>query len=109
MKDKLLTLLGFARRSGKLVSGTEAVKDALKHRRIHFLYVACDSSESSQFGLRHLSENVPVCRAFSREELTQASGMQNRNFFGITDKQMAKAMLQEMEKGGESFGKDSRI
>lgn len=45
MNDKFLSLLGIARRAGKLSSGHDAVKEAVNGGKCRLLIFTCDSSE----------------------------------------------------------------
>ena len=56
MNDRLLSLLGLARKAGKLVAGMDMVKDAVAARRIRMVFVASDLAP------RSLKEIRFVCR-----------------------------------------------
>ena len=48
MNDKILTLLGFAAKAGKLSYGFDAVKTALTKNKSTLVLTACDVSQKSQ-------------------------------------------------------------
>ena len=106
---RALTLLGFAKKAGHVISGTEALNDALQKNRIHFLFIAHDCSQASLRQLLRQASNIPMTMNYSRDELAQATGMRVRNAYGISDRKMALAMAQEMEQGGMSIGKNKSI
>lgn len=107
--DKALTLLGFAKKAGQIVSGTEALHDALMKKQIHFLYIAHDCSQASLRQLLRQATTIPMTMNYSRDELARATGMRPRNAYGITNRKMALAMAQEMEQGGKSIGKNTSL
>ena len=107
--NKALTLLGFSRKAGQIVSGTVALEDALKKKQVHFLYIAHDCSQASLRQLLRQATHVPMTMSYSRDELAQATGMRPRNAYGITNRKLALAMAQTMEQGGKSIGKNTSL
>lgn len=57
MNDKLLSLLGLARRGGKLSSGFDAVSNSIKRRKARLVLIASDISQKTQKELVYLSQN----------------------------------------------------
>lgn len=86
--DKFVAMIGFAKRAGKIVYGY----DELKVRRNVKLYAISDSaSQNLSDGLKRLCDgkSAPLIIVKRLEELVGA----NCKALGITDKNMAKAML----------------
>jgi len=93
-KEKVLTMLGFAQKGGKLVSGESAVKAMFDKGQIHLLILAEDLSENRRRFWVNIAErdNVPVLIIGNKHELGVAVGLSPRALLGITDKQMAKSI-----------------
>lgn len=60
MNSKILTLLGFAAKAGKLSFGMEAVKTAVKTGRSRLVIVAEDISEKSRKEIRFFTQNKEI-------------------------------------------------
>lgn len=62
MNDKLLSLLGIARRAGKLALGHDAVKELLNAGKVKLVIFTCDASERLKGELGTAAENkkIPV-------------------------------------------------
>jgi ribosomal protein L7Ae-like RNA K-turn-binding protein len=93
-KGKILTMLGFAQKSGKLVSGESAVKAKLIKNQIYFLIIAEDLGENRQNYWTKIAEqnNIPYIIISNKVELGLAIGLSPRSLLGITDRHMAKSM-----------------
>lgn len=98
MNDKILTLMQFARKAGKLVSGMDACERALNHQLLRLLIVAEDSSERTKATITRKVENltVPVKMIFTgtQKEISYALGLPVTGVFGISDKNFAAKMMQ---------------
>ncbi len=57
MNNKILTLLGFAAKAGKLSYGTQAVKTAIKARKSQLVVIAQDISEKSRKEISFYAQN----------------------------------------------------
>jgi ribosomal protein L7Ae-like RNA K-turn-binding protein len=93
-KEKILTMLGFAQKSGKLVSGESAVKAMLSKNQIYLLIIAEDISDNRKKYWAKVTElnNIPCLIIGNKFELGLSIGLSQRSILGITDRQMAKAM-----------------
>lgn len=75
MKDKFLTLLGFASKSGNLSFGADSVKEALKRKKAKLVIIAKDISDKSRKEIKFFANNTPVLEAdFSITEISHAIG-----------------------------------
>ena len=94
--QKMTTLMQFARKAGKLVSGYDACLRALHQHKLYLVLLAEDTAPRTCRGIElALSENptaVPVLKAGFQEELSQALGLPKSGVFGIGDKQFATAI-----------------
>lgn len=96
--NKILSLLGFAQRAGKIVSGEQGVVIALRKYQVYYLIIAADSSENTQHKFQTLANNyqVPFHIIGTREQIGRAIGKAQRSVVGITDRQFSKTIRQEM-------------
>lgn len=91
-----LNLLGLIRRAGKLISGTEAVKEGIKNKEVFLILQAKEMNPNVLRSHLEYLENITICREFNEEELTQATGLHNRRLLGITDEGFAHALLKKL-------------
>ncbi|HHX03398.1 MAG TPA: hypothetical protein GX733_03825 [Tissierellia bacterium] len=93
MKDKVLSLLGFAAKSRKLLSGARSVERGLQEQKVVLLIASTQMSRSALNRLNY-QRDIPVIQEYTAEQLSQVIGKKNRHIIGITDPAMAKAMLE---------------
>ena len=78
MNDKILTLLGFATKAGKLSYGFDAVKTALAQSKSKLVLIANDLSQKSQkevvFFADKFKTKVLVLQSYDMETLSHAVG-----------------------------------
>lgn len=94
MADKLLSLLGLARRAGKIEPGFDAAVTAARSGKACLLVVARDISEKTVKNLRYEGDRagVPTLRVTaSMEELGRACGVR-AGVLAVTDKGFSKAV-----------------
>ena len=62
MKEKLLSMLGIARRAGKIAMGFDAAAEAMHKGEARLLVLAADLSERTERAVRRIAEetNTPV-------------------------------------------------
>lgn len=94
MRDKFLTLLGFARKANKIVSGEEGVKSFFKKGGIKLLVIAEDFPEKRKNSWKELAsslgiEYIEIC---DKESLGTAIGTSPRALVGILDEKMAESL-----------------
>ena len=70
----------------------------MKKGKVHLLLIAEDQSAKNQQRWRYLAENYAIEAILfgTKEELGRAVGMSPRGIVGITDEQMAKAILKKI-------------
>lgn len=97
MKDKIITLMQFACKAGKLIHGFEACQRGLHHNLIKVLIVAEDISERTMKTLeginRSLDHPVKMISLGSKEELSAALGLPESGIFGISDRNFASRII----------------
>ena len=92
VRRRALELLGLAARAGAIVTGTEAVRAAVRDNEIHRVILAEDAAPGQQGKLRPLLEarRVPFHSVFTRNELGAAIGRDAISAVGITDAGFAR-------------------
>lgn len=77
MNDKFLSLLGMARRAGKISLGHDAAKDSANRKKAKLIVLALDASERLKKEFRTKAENTHTDILFSHytiEEISLAVG-----------------------------------
>lgn len=82
--ERILNLLGLARRAGQVVTGEGAVIKGLRAGQVHLIFLAADAGAATakKVGDKAATFKAPVCRQYSRATLSQAIG-QSRSVIGI--------------------------
>jgi len=95
---KILNLMQFARKSGKLVAGIDACLRGLHRKHIHLIVIATDSSERTIKRVNHEvglnSSKLPVITFGEQIELSTALGLPKTGVFGISDKNFAAKIIE---------------
>lgn len=83
-QNKILSLLGLARRARQVKSGEGEVIKAIQSGQAHFVLLASDASDATakKFTDKCSTYHVSLNRQFSRQQLSAAAG-QNRTSFAI--------------------------
>lgn len=95
MSEKLLTLLGFCRKAGKLVTGTEKVTFLVKEGKKCLVMLAEDISEKTEKELRYFADRgraVVVRVPFDTFTVSKAIGTK-AGVVATTDDGFCKAIL----------------
>lgn len=98
-KQKLLNLLGLARRAGKLVTGEDLVLGAIRNGKASLVFFAADGGQSSlkKFSNKTTSYNVPFTTSLTRIEIGDATGLA-RSVIAVADRGFAKKMREYLNK-----------
>ena len=98
---KLLSMLGLARRAGKLESGFDAAVIAAREGKAALLLAARDISEKTFQNLRYEAEKagIPVVRIPADIEETRRACGRKAGVHALTDRGFAKAVLSMVEDG----------
>lgn len=95
-ENKILTLLGFCRKAGKLVFGTEKVTELIKKGKPCLVMLSSDISPKTEKELRYHAGGtnaVFVRLEFNRETVAHATNT-TAGVFATTDEGFSKAILQ---------------
>ncbi len=95
MKAKILSLLGFAQKSGNLLSGENTCELFIKKNKIKLIIISDEASSNSKNKFMNFcdSKNVPFIVFGSKDELSNAIGKFNRAIIGIKDEKFSKRIL----------------
>ena len=97
-KSHIINLMQFARKAGKMVSGTDACLRDLRKNNLKLIIIAEDTSPKTVKRItdaRNVLENfVPIIRWGTQKELSIALGLPVSGIFGIKDGQFAAKLLE---------------
>lgn len=107
MKNKIKTMLGFAKKAGKITSGEGITLENLKNGRVKLVILANDASHNTAKRIKDKSSyrNIQVIESLDRYEIGKAIGIDERVVIGITDKGFADSIKKIV--GGEQYGEDT--
>lgn len=104
--NKVLNLLGIARRAGKLVMGTDSIIKVLPSKKIKLIFIAKGASlaTTDKIDKKAFFYQVQVVNIFTTEELSKALGVGSIKIIGVVDDGFAKSMKKEIERGDLNEG-----
>ncbi len=96
---KILTLLGFARKSGSLVCGETLCAENIKRHKVSLLIIAEDINETTRNKMVQLCESEQISYRIlaSKEALSEAIGKHNYGLFGVTNKKFSRALIEKID------------
>lgn len=99
MREKIHSYLGFAKKSRNLISGYHSCYHGIVQGRIHLLILAYDLAENTKEKFLKLasSGNIAVQIYGTKQTLSHMTGEKDRGIFGITEKNLATAIVKEIE------------
>ena len=99
MKDKVLRYLGLAARGRMLAVGYNTCIFMLGKGKVKTIILACDLAENSVKKMVSAAEKnrVPYRLYGSKEELSHITGKEDSGIFGITDENLSRAILEEID------------
>ena len=98
IRDKVLSYIGLAMKSGNVVSGEFAVEKAVKSQKAHVVIVANDASDNTKKKFYDMCSfyEVPVVSYAAKEELGHAIGKDYRAVAAINDAGLAGAVIKNI-------------
>ena len=98
IEEKIKGLLGIAKKSGNLVSGELATKQAVQQGSAYLVIVAADASANTVklFNDKCNFYNVPLITAFEKVTLGKVIGCDQRSSAAVTDKGIAEAIIKKI-------------
>jgi ribosomal protein L7Ae-like RNA K-turn-binding protein len=104
-RNKILQLLGLARRSGNLIMGTDAVIDQIAQLKL--IVLASDASPKTidKMEKKAYFYGVPIINIFTTQELSHAIGKTNQKMVGLSAEGFTKKINEflEEERIGENY------
>lgn len=103
--NKVLGLLGLARRAGKIAFGTESTIEVIEKKKTKLVIIAKDSSDRTKKNFKDLCEkyNVQIREIETIETLSKSIGQFNKAVYAIKDENFAKEIIKIID-GGEIIG-----
>ncbi len=100
MQNKVLTLLGFAKKSGNLVSGVNTCTFNLGRKKVKLMILAEDISEGSEKKIMKeiRKAGVEYIKYGNIDELSHITGGRGRSVFAILDENFANSIKKEAAK-----------
>lgn len=101
MTDRILNLLGLAKRAGMLTTGEEKTIESIQRNRAKAVFLASDAGSSTAKKVRDKCNyyEIPLIDDYTNEALSSATGAPNRVVLSVTDPGFSWKMLQLKEKG----------
>lgn len=93
-KNKLMNMLGFAKKAGKISSGEGITLENIKKDKALVVVLANDASENTSKRIKDKASyrNIEVIQLLNRKELGRAIGVDERVVISITDKGFAQSI-----------------
>lgn len=93
--ERWASLLGLAYRAHKVISGEEAVIQAIRQRTATVVLLASDASDRTKKTVQNKCKSfqVPVIEVTDRGRLGQAIGKQERVLVAVTDKGFGSKLI----------------
>lgn len=103
MQSKAMSLMGFAKKSGNLVSGVNTCSFAIGKGKAKLVILAGDISAGSEKKIMKeiRKKGVPYIRFGTIDELSHIAGESGRSVFAVLDKGFAESILRELGESGE--------
>lgn len=98
-QNKMLSLLGLAKRAGKVVSGEFSVEKAVKSGRACLVIVAEDASANTRKSFKDMCTyyKCPLIFTATKDELGHAIGCEFRASAAVMDSGFAQSLLKHVE------------
>ncbi|MBE5922574.1 MAG: 50S ribosomal protein L7ae [Lachnospiraceae bacterium] len=109
--DRVLSLLGLAKKAGKVVSGEFSVEEAVKKGTAKLVLTAEDASGNTKklFTNKCAFYKVPYMTCGTKETLGRAIGNQFRASVAVTDEGFRDAIVKLLNQGGSLHGQKENL
>lgn len=99
-QDSILSMIGLAKRAGKVVSGVFSTEKAVKENKAKLVIVSEDASNNTKklFSNKCFFYKIPVIMYSDKVSLGHSIGQELRTSVGIIDEDFAKAIISKYEK-----------
>lgn len=108
MQNKLHRYLGFAKKSGNLISGFQTSVFAMKKRKVKLLIISDDAAENTVNKIEKEAKRYKVVyrKYGASTDLSRATGTAGRTVFAIIDQNFADVILKEIDQSADSTGEE---
>lgn len=98
--NKVLPLLGLAKKAGKIASGEFSTEAAVKSGKAHLVLVSEEASENTKKKFHNMCAHyeVPICFYGKKEELGKCIGQEFRASLAVTDPGFAENVKKQLER-----------
>lgn len=102
--DKVLGLIGLAKRAGKISCGESACKDAVRFGKSKLIVIASDASANTKKNIEDSCKyyGVYCLRAYTKEELGHAVGNEFNAALSVNDDGFAQTIIKNIQVNIES-------
>ena len=99
VKEKINNLLGFAMKSGKMISGEGICKKAVQNRQVYLVIVAEDASENTKKLFRDKTGfyQIPLRFYDTKENIGKSIGKLPRAVIAIQDRGFAQKLMENID------------
>lgn len=96
-QDSVLSMIGLAKRAGKVVSGEFSTEKAIKEKKAKLVIVSEDASNNTKklFNNKCAFYKVPIIMYSDKESIGHALGQSMRTSVGIIDDNFAQAIIEK--------------
>lgn len=96
--EKVLTLMGFAKKAGKLVTGANAVQRSILFGKSALVIATTDAGDSIKNKMKRLCEENEVNYIVfgNSVDLSKATGEENKVIFSVEDLGFAKSIMEKI-------------
>ncbi|MBE7026063.1 MAG: 50S ribosomal protein L7ae [Ruminococcaceae bacterium] len=95
MADKVLSMIGMARRAGEAQTGAFLTERSIREGTCELIILATDTAQNNAKKFINASEyyDIPLIKYSTKAELSHALGKENVVVVGISDKNFAKGIM----------------
>lgn len=103
MKNKIDTMIGFARKSRNIVSGEGICLEKIRSKKAKIVFLASDAGPNTEKRIidKAKHNNIPVSRIYNRTELGKLVGTEEKVVIAVIDKGFAER-IKELLGGDDS-------
>lgn len=97
-QDSIISLIGIAKRAGKVVSGEFSTEKAIKEKKAKLVIVAKDASDNTKklFTNKTNFYNIPLIIYGDKDSLGHGIGCEMRTSVGILDEGFANVIIEKL-------------
>lgn len=97
-QDSVISLIGIAKRAGKVVSGEFSTEKAIKEKKAKLVIVAEDASDNTKklFTNKTKFYDIPLFFYGDKDSLGHGIGCEIRTSIGILDEGLANAIIKKL-------------